>query len=180
MTGVFRTTLVDALHNLTCILPIEYTLKKLMHSHTLHLQKLPANTRVWTILSEDRCHYWPKYVQPTTILMRALGTYNLHLTRVEGQSPTDLRNTPRFMYKSHPSTLTKSHYKTKLRARPPHILHITISTTPYEGSHIAMYESSISVGSVCRSTRMHALSRAVYSAFCDAIPHLPHATVIWI
>ena len=46
MTGVFCTTPVDALYNITHILPINYMLKKLKHSHTLHLQNLPANTRV--------------------------------------------------------------------------------------------------------------------------------------
>jgi hypothetical protein len=78
LMGVFRTTLMDILHNLTRILPIHYMLCKLTHSHTLHLQNLPGNARVWTTLSKDWCCYWPDYIQPMTILMPTYGHTNCH------------------------------------------------------------------------------------------------------
>jgi len=46
MTGVFRTTLVDALHNLMRILPLNNVLAKLTHAYIICLQNLPGNARV--------------------------------------------------------------------------------------------------------------------------------------
>jgi hypothetical protein len=180
MTGVFRTTPVEALHNLTRILPIEYTLRKLTHAYTLHLQNLPGNTRVRTILSEDRCRYWPNYVQPHTILTRVLGSSLSYYPRVEGRVLTDLRNTPRFTYVKHPTKPQIATHRAELRTQTHTTLHIIISAITDGGSHVAIYDSTISKGTTQGHSRTQALSRAVYTALRDAIPLLPISTIIWI
>jgi hypothetical protein len=98
-------TLVNALHNLTQILPILYVLQKLNHSFTLQLQELPINIWVQTILSEDWCHYWPDYLEPPTLLCHMHGLTISPYPQVEGQALTDLRNTPQFIYTPNPTPL---------------------------------------------------------------------------
>jgi hypothetical protein len=178
--GVFKTTPVETLHNLTCILPLPYVLKKLTHAYALCLQNLPANSRVQTILSEDWCRYWPDYIQPATLLMCIFSHTHTHYPRVEGQDLTDLRNTPRFTYLPNPSALQLKHYKHQLRMCEPPYLHILISATIHNNSHITMYQSTISSSTTQGRNRMQALSRAVYTAFWDAAPRFPPTTIIWI
>jgi hypothetical protein len=158
MTGVFRTTPVETLHNLTRILPIPYVLNKLMHAHALHLQNLPANARVRTILSKDQCRYWPDYVQPTTLLTRVFNATYTHFPRVEGQVLMDLRQTPRFIHNPNPTTYQKTKYRHQLSTRKPPHLHIIISAMLRDNSHIATYQSTISLGSIRGCNRMQALS----------------------
>ena len=64
LTGVFKTTPIDPLHNLMCIPPIMYLIGKLMHSYTLRLGHLPPHVKVRTVLTTDQCRYWPNYVNP--------------------------------------------------------------------------------------------------------------------
>src|SRR6266853_1639147 len=71
ITGVFRTTPVDPLHNMMGIPPISYVLPKLMHAYSLRLQGLPPGVKVKTVLQTDQCHYWPDYATPPTNLRRA-------------------------------------------------------------------------------------------------------------
>jgi len=68
ITRVFRTTLVEPLHNMTGVPPISYMLPKLMHSYALRLQGLPLGTKVKTVLEADQCRYWPEYINPPTNL----------------------------------------------------------------------------------------------------------------
>ena len=64
ITGVFHTTLVEPLHNMTGIPPISYVLPKLMHTYSLRLQGLPPEAKVKTVLETDQCQYWPDYATP--------------------------------------------------------------------------------------------------------------------
>jgi len=84
MTGIFKTTPIDPLHNLTGVPPISYVLPKLMHSYSNRLQGLPARAKVWTILSEDQCYYWPNYLTPMTNLQHAFCEPSIHPLQVEG------------------------------------------------------------------------------------------------
>jgi hypothetical protein len=68
MTGVFRTTPIEPLHNLTCIPPIPYLMDKLMHAYAHRLQDLPSSAQVRMILTTNQCRYWPEYVNPITNL----------------------------------------------------------------------------------------------------------------
>src|SRR6266851_819648 len=71
ITGVFQTTLVEPLHNMTGIPPISYVLPKLMHAYSLRLQGLPLEAKVKTVLETDQCCYWPDYITPPTNLYQA-------------------------------------------------------------------------------------------------------------
>jgi hypothetical protein len=62
LTGVFKTTPIEPLHNLTHIPLIPYLIGKLIHSYALRIWALPPNTKVCTVLSHDQCHYWPDYI----------------------------------------------------------------------------------------------------------------------
>jgi hypothetical protein len=71
MTGVFCTTPIEPLHNLTHVPPIPYLLDKLMHSYAHRLWDLPSSAKVRTILTTNQCRYWPEYVNPITNLTQA-------------------------------------------------------------------------------------------------------------
>ena len=64
ITGVFCTMPVDPLHNLTSVPPISYVMPKLMHAYANRLQAMNLVARVWTVLHQDQCQYWPEYVRP--------------------------------------------------------------------------------------------------------------------
>jgi hypothetical protein len=70
MLGVFRTTPIDPLHNLTRIPPISYVLDKLIHAYSQRLEGLPPQCKTRTVITVDRCRYWPTYVHPPTHLAR--------------------------------------------------------------------------------------------------------------
>src|SRR5712671_1141105 len=72
ITGAFCTTLTEPLHNMTGILPISYLLPKLLDAYTLRLQSMPPDALICTVLTDDRCHYWPEWFLPLTNLCRAL------------------------------------------------------------------------------------------------------------
>ena len=74
MTGIFKTTPIDPLHNMTTIPPVSYMLMKLIDSYTQRLGHLPPHTSVWAILIYDRCRYWPDYVTPHTNLSHVFST----------------------------------------------------------------------------------------------------------
>jgi hypothetical protein len=84
MTGVFKTTPTDPLHNLTGVPPVSYVLSKLMHAYSNRLQGLPARAKVRTILSEDQCRYWPDYITPMTNLRAAFRAPSTYPPWVEG------------------------------------------------------------------------------------------------
>jgi len=68
MAGVFKTTSVELLHNLTSVLPISYVLNKLTHSYSLKLQGMVPNAKTRIILYHNLCQYWPEYIHSTTNL----------------------------------------------------------------------------------------------------------------
>jgi len=71
IASIFKTMLVEPLHNLLGIPPISYILPKLMHAYTLRLQRQPPTAKVHTVLVADQCCYWPDYINPPTNLSQA-------------------------------------------------------------------------------------------------------------
>ncbi len=65
---MFKTTPTNPLYNMMGIPHISFLLPKLMHAYTLRLQSMPLHTLIRTVLTDDRCHYWPSHVSPTTNL----------------------------------------------------------------------------------------------------------------
>jgi len=143
MTGVFHTTPIEPLHNLTRVPPISYVLDKLTHSYSLHLAGLPPQCKTHTVLTEDQCRYWPTYVRPPTHLT--------HISQALGP-PTYRPTDPDLCTASSPSWAhPRLHYLPK---PPPHIIarykeswehqevsdtHITITHTILHGQHVATY-----------------------------------------
>src|SRR6267154_5259535 len=81
LMGVFKTTLMEPLHNMMGIPPIPYLVNKLMHAYSNRLQGLPPNALVCTILTHDQCCYWPDHVHPTTNLSQALANLSPYTAR---------------------------------------------------------------------------------------------------
>jgi hypothetical protein len=141
LMGIFKTTPIEPLHNLTRIPPIPYLMGKLMHSYTLRIWALPPNTKVRTILSYDQCYYWPKYIQPLTNLSRA----SSYLGEIPDTHRAPAGGTPKAW--AYPSL-------THLPSPPPHIVsyhkesiahqeaadtHILLYYTCHKESHLASY-----------------------------------------
>jgi hypothetical protein len=140
LMGVFKTTPIEPLHNLTRIPLIPYLIGKLMHSYALRIRALPPNTKVRTILSHDQCRYWPDYIQPLTNLSRAIAFLG---DTIPHRAPTD--GTPKAW--AHPLL----HH---LPSPPPHVItqhkesmahqeaadsHILLYYTRRELTHLAFY-----------------------------------------
>jgi hypothetical protein len=180
MMGIFKTTPIDPLHNLTGVPPISYVLPKLMHSYSNRLQGLPARAKVRTILSEDQCHYWPDYITPTTNLRSAFHAPSEHPPRVKGQTSHNRWNTPRLLYfdPTPPYLILKHHWD--LLHPEPTILHIYIALAP-SNPHIAVYLSPSEVDGTMRGlTQMQALCRAVNEALTKSLTCHTHDIILWI
>jgi hypothetical protein len=157
MTGVFKTTPIDPLHNLTGVPPISYVLLKLMHSYSNRLQGLPAKAKVWTILSKDQCRYWPDYINPVTNLRAAFRAPSISPPQVEGQTSHDRWNTPRLLYLDPtPEHLLPIHRR-DLRHPEPGSLHIFVASAP-SNPHIAIHLNPLFAHGTTRGlTQMQAL-----------------------
>jgi len=79
LLGMFKTTPIEPLHNLTGIPPIRYLLDKLLNAYTHRLRAMPPNTLVCTVLETNWCCIWPDYFTPLT---------NLHLVSLNISTPT--------------------------------------------------------------------------------------------
>jgi hypothetical protein len=136
MTRCFKTTLIEPLHNLTRVPPIQYILDKLIDSYLHRLQGLPLNAKTQTILSDDQCQYWPDYIIPSTNLHCAFHHPTLLSHWVEGQDLHEAWNTPHFYY----DTPTPIH-KTEFRTLNPAHAHIVISAHADAHSPYAIYQT---------------------------------------
>jgi hypothetical protein len=156
MIGVFKTTPIDPLHNLTRVSLIFYMLPKLMHSYSNCLQGLPTRAKVWTILSEDQCRYWPDYLTPTTNLWRAFRMPSIHPPQVEGQTSPNCWNTPHLHYLDPtPPHLISEHCRDLLHPEPT-TLHIIVASAPSD-PHVMVYVSPNTHGTTRGPTQMQAL-----------------------
>jgi hypothetical protein len=189
LTGVFKMTPIDPLHNLTHIPLIPYLMGKLMHSYTLRIQALPPNTKVHTILSHDQCRYWPDYVHPPTNLSRA----SSYLRKIPETHRAPAGGTPEAW--AHPLLV-------HLPSPPPHIIsqhkesmarqeaadtHILLYYTPREKSHLASYfihrqNTTLTKGVIRGADHMQAICRAVQATLTvlETTP-TPHTHIfIWL
>jgi hypothetical protein len=142
MMGVFKTTPIDPLHNLTGVPPISYVLSKLMHAYSNCLQGLPTRARVQTILSEDQCRYWPDYINTMTNLRAAFRMPSIHPPQVEGQTSLDCWNTPHLVYLDPTPDHHIAIHRRDLLHPEPTTCHIFIVTSPTD-PHVAVYYSHL-------------------------------------
>jgi hypothetical protein len=148
ITGVFKTTPLDPLHNLIHVPSIQYILEKLIHTYSNRLQGLPLNAKTRTILSEDQCQYWPDYIIPQTNLRRTFLFPSLTSQWVEGRDLQEAWNTPHFTYTQYPTRDTPPSHKVDFKTLHPSYTHLVISThadthTPYAIYHTPYSSSTV-------------------------------------
>ena len=184
MTGVFKTTPIDPLHNLIGIPPISYLLPKLMNTYSLRLQGSAPNALIRTVLLNDQCCYWPEsFLPPTTLRMHfknpAESTYWL-------LGPTSARpwSKPRLTYIPKPTAAITARYKHSLATRETPFLHIIITPSSLHLHPAGVYQAII--GSCIISSgysegvdHTQALFRTVYNALTHSLPQYDGPVILW-
>jgi len=186
MTGVFRTTPIEPLHNLTRIPPIPYLMGKLMHSYSHRLRDLPSSAKVRTILTTNQCQYWPEYVNPITNLSRASRDLGERVIRAPVLSTAGTWTHPHFTYVPKPPPHIIARYKESM-AHPEAadtyiiILHHIRLRRHLATFHITRTHTTLSKGITQRQDQMQAICRAVTTALTTAIPTLhPTRIILWL
>jgi len=127
MSGTFKTTPITPLHYLISIPPILFTINKLSRQFTLRLQRLPPNSLIRTILTNNTVASWHLSINPTTSLTYAL--------------PSTF---PPFTYPSHPSLPTWTNSRvcnnTVIKTNRDSLAYIKtlIKQPPYNTFHLYM------------------------------------------
>ena len=142
ITGVFKTTLVEPLHNLMGIPPISYVLNKLKHSYSLKLQGTALNAKTHTILYQDQCRYWPAYIRPTTNLSLSFIKPAESTYQPREMADTGPQGKPRFTYLPSPPPHILASQKRCLQDHDFHTLHILISPFVHNTKPIAIFRCS--------------------------------------
>jgi hypothetical protein len=186
LTGVFKTTPIEPLQNLTGIPPISYLAKKLMHAYSHRLRGVPPNAKVRTILLDDQCRYWPKYLEPPTNLSRASANLGPSTYRPLPLCTARRWEHTRLTYVHEPNTSMISHHKESMERREVSHIHIFICYTFCNPAHAAtyhIYQGSMipTKGAVRGDDQTQALCRAVKVALTLALPIPNHThTYLWL
>jgi len=181
MSSTFKTSPITPLHYLISIPPIHLTIKKLSHQFTLHLQRLPPNSLIRTILSVNPIATWHLLTNPIISLTH---TFPLAF--------------PPFTYPSHPSlpswsnsrvrdnTVIKlnrdslAYTKTLIKQPPYNTFHLFVQTlttpsSPFIGSYLLYKgERLVLSGTVVEVSKNKALLHALllgltYDSFSNHI-----------
>ena len=139
ITGVFKTTPTEPLHNLTGIPPISYLLEKLMRAYSLRLKGLPPNAKVRTVLISDQCQYWPQYLCPTTNLSRVSQGLGPSTYRIPDLCIAGSWSHERLTYIENPPTPTILRYKEDLLHPSPGDIHVFIAPHSHDSKHFGVY-----------------------------------------
>ena len=98
ISGTFRTSPLEPLHNLTRVPPISYTLSKLMLAYSRRLGTLPPKALVRSLIEFDRCRIWPDFINPETNLTCALQGIEVYTYRYIDPCKTGQWTHPRLIY----------------------------------------------------------------------------------
>jgi hypothetical protein len=185
IAGVFKTTPVEPLHNLTGVPPISYVLDKLKHPYSLKLQGTALNAKTRTILYSDQCRYWPDYVCPSTNLTRSFIKPAESMYRPSSPDSNGLEGKPRFLYLPSPPPHILASHKRRLRERDFHTLHIIVSPYVHDTKTLAIYRSF--PGGRIIHTRcfkgvnyMQAICQAVHNALTLSLPSHNSPLILWL
>jgi hypothetical protein len=139
MLGVFKTTPVKVLNNLTGIPPVPYLFDKLLNAYTHRLQAMPPNALVRTVLETDRCRIWPEYYTPPTNLHRMSLNIGTPTYRPIGPCTVGTWAHPKLVY--HPDLLdiTTRHFKEVLIHPVPSDTYIFCFHLSHNGLHFGCY-----------------------------------------
>jgi len=186
MTGVFRTTPIEPLHNLTRVPPIPYLIDKLMHSYAHRPQDLPSSAKVCMILTTNQCRYWPEYVNPITNLTRVSHGLGEATHRAPVPSTAGTWTHPRFTHIPKPPPHITAQYKESM-AHPEAadtyiiILHHICLRRHLATFHITRSHTILSKGVTHGQDQTQAIRRAVTTALTATIPTLlPARIVLWL
>ena len=109
ITGTFKMTPTNPLHNMTGIPPISYLLPKLMHAYIFRLQSMPPDALLYTVLTTNQCCYWPNYVTPLTNLCHTSAEVSLSTYQSIDLCTTGLWSHPHLIHSlSLASTTTRA------------------------------------------------------------------------
>ncbi len=185
IVGVFKTSLMEPLHNLTHIPPISYLMGKLMHAYSLRLGCLPPHVKVRTVLTADQCQYWPDYVCPPMNLTHA----SKHLSTPMYQAPSLCTarawTHPHLTYLLNlPEHITLQHKQSRERHEASnmhiYILPTSCDSLPYTSYHITQGNHTTRHSVTQGINHTQALCQAVHDALTTLeTPHTPHL-FIWI
>ena len=139
ITGVFRTTPVKPLQNLTGVPPVRYLMTKLMDSYTNRLRNMAPQAMVQRVLTEDRCRYWPDYVIPTTNLTRASREVTFSNYRPLGPCRFGLWSRPGLIYDTPHSEVALERLKKSFKLRDAPYVHVIIVPYTHESCPIGLY-----------------------------------------
>jgi hypothetical protein len=186
MTGVFRTTPTEPLHNLARIPPIPYLMKKLMHSYAHRLWDLPSSVKVCTILTSNLCQYWPEYVNPITNLSRPSINLREAIPRAPVPCTVGTWTHPHFTHLPNPPLHTVMRYKESMVHQEAADTHIFITHHIILHHHLATYHITRShhtllQGITHRQDQTQAIHQAVTATLTSTIPTLyPSYIIIWL
>ena len=138
ITGVFRTTPVEPLTNLTGIPPIPFYMNKLMHVYSHRLRRLDPQVKVRQILTEDRCRYWPTYFNPITNLSRASANLGPSTYRPRDPCTAGPWSHPRVTYTPSPPESVTKQYRGTLARPVPSDLHLFLLHHVRNAAHFGL------------------------------------------
>jgi len=152
MTGVFCTTPIEPLHNLTRIPPIPYLMGKLMHSYAHRLWDLPSSAKVRTIITTNQCRYWPEYVNPTMNLTQVSNNLGEVIHRAPVPCTAGTWTHPPFTYVPKPPPYITTRYKESMAHQEAADTHITVLHHIRLCCHLATYHITRTYKSLATGT----------------------------
>jgi hypothetical protein len=185
LLGVFKTTPLEPLHNLTGIPPISYLLDKLLTAYTRRLRAMPPNALVCTVLETDRCRIWPEYTNPHTNLYLASVNIGAPTYRPIGPCTVGTWTHPRLLYNPEPSDSATRHYREVLIHPAPSDTYIFCFHLTHNGLHFGCYltyqqRHIIHSGCARGIDQMQATSRAVKMALRKAFESQLGPIILWL
>ena len=139
LLGVFKTTPLEPLHNLTGIPPIPYLLHKLLNAYTHRLWAMPPNALVHTVLKTNRCRVWPEYLNPHTNLYLASIPISATTYHPIGPCTAGTWTHPHLTYNPDPSVMTTQHHKEALIHLAPSETYIFCFHLIHAGVHVGCH-----------------------------------------
>ena len=185
LLGVFKTTPIEPLHNLTGIPPIPYLLDKILNAYTHRLRAMPPNALVRTVLETDRCRIWPDYFNPPTNLHTLSVNIGTPTYRPIGPCTVGTWAHPQLLYNPIPSDATTLYHKEALIHLAPSDTYIFCFHMTRDGAHFGCYliynQRRIMHSGCARGIdQTQATSRAVKVALGKAFESRPGPITLWL
>ncbi len=139
ITGMFKTTPLEPLHNMIGVPPIAYLLTKLMHTYSLRLQSMPPDALICTVLTHDRCCYWPNFFSPNTNLTHVSIDVGSSTYRPTNLCTARLWDHPYLMHSPNPTPGMLDSYKAALIHPALSDTHVLVTYRLFVQAHFGLY-----------------------------------------